>query len=177
MGLLPKSRKARRRLTAVAVAAPILGVATALSLSAMGDAAVFFYSPSQARAKHVPAGRLVRLGGLVETGSLSRLPDGAVRFGVADHAAADQVVFRGDLPDLFREGQGVVAQGVFRPDGVFEAREVLAKHDERYMPREVADALKKSGEWRGGSDAGGASDTSGGRTASVSPAAADTGAR
>ena len=167
MGFLPKSRRARRRLTAVAVAAPILGVATALSLFAMGDAAVFFYSPSQARSKHVPAGRLVRLGGLVETGSLAHLPDGTVRFGVSDRAAADQVVFRGDLPDLFREGQGVVTQGVFRPDGVFEAREVLAKHDERYMPREVADALKKSGEWRGEGSAGG-------QTASASsPAAAE----
>jgi cytochrome c-type biogenesis protein CcmE len=148
MGFLPKSRKARRRLTAVAAAAPILGAATALSLYAMGDAAVFFYSPSQAQAKHVPAGRLVRLGGLVQMGSVRKLADGTVRFGVSDRAAADRVVFKGDLPDLFREGQGVVAQGVFRPDGVFEAREVLAKHDERYMPREVADALKKSGEWR-----------------------------
>ena len=148
MGLLPKSRRARRRLTAVAVAAPILGAAAALSLYAMGDAAVFFYSPSQARQKHVPAGRLVRLGGLVQPGTLNRLADGAVGFGVTDRAATDRVVFKGDLPDLFREGQGVVAQGVFRPDGVFEAREVLAKHDERYMPKEVADALKKSGQWR-----------------------------
>ena len=102
---------------------------------------------------HLPGrpvrGRLVRLGGLVEAGSVRKLPDGDVRFGVADHAAADEVVYHGDLPDLFREGQGVVTQGVFRPDGVFEAREVLAKHDERYMPKEVADALKRSGEWRG----------------------------
>jgi cytochrome c-type biogenesis protein CcmE len=162
MGFLPKSRRARRRLTTVAVAAPILGAATALSLYAMGDAAVFFYSPSQAASKHVPAGRLVRLGGLVQTGSLRKLPDGTVRFGVTDRAAADPVVFKGDLPDLFREGQGVVAQGVFRPDGVFEAREVLAKHDERYMPKEVADALKKSGEWRPA-----------GQTAAAGPGAAE----
>ena len=154
MGFLPKSRKARRRLTAVAVAAPILGAAVALSLYAMGDAAVFFYSPAQAAQKHVPPGRLVRLGGLVEMGSVRRLDDGTVRFGVTDRAAADQVVYRGDLPDLFREGQGVVTQGVFRPDGVFEAREVLAKHDERYMPKEVADALKKSGQWRGDGQTG-----------------------
>ena len=152
MGLLPKSRKARRRLTAVAFAAPILGLAVGLSLYAMGDAAVFFYSPAQARAKHVPAGRLVRLGGLVQMGSVKKLDDGEVRFEVTDRAAAAQVVYRGDLPDLFREGQGVVTQGVFRPDGVFEAREVLAKHDEKYMPKEVADALKKSGEWRPESD-------------------------
>ncbi|MGC1304553.1 MAG: cytochrome c maturation protein CcmE [Caulobacteraceae bacterium] len=149
MGLLPKSRKARRRLMVVAAAAPILALAVGLSLYAMGDAAVFFYSPSQAVQKHVPAGRLIRLGGLVQTGSVVKLDDGTVRFGVADHGAHDTVVYRGDLPDLFREGQGVVTQGVFRPDGVFEAREVLAKHDEKYMPKEVADALKKSGEWRG----------------------------
>jgi cytochrome c-type biogenesis protein CcmE len=148
MPLLPKSRKARRRLGAVAVAAPILAAAVALSLYAMGDAAVFFYSPSQAAAKHVPAGRLVRLGGLVERGSVVKEPDGTVQFGVADHASTDKVVYKGDLPDLFREGQGVVTQGVFRPDGVFEAREVLAKHDERYMPKELTDALKKSGEWK-----------------------------
>jgi cytochrome c-type biogenesis protein CcmE len=149
MGFLPKSRKARRRLGVLAIAAPVLGVSVGLSLYAMGDAAVFFYSPSQAAAKHVPAGRTIRLGGLVETGTVQKLDDGVVRFRVVDHAGGDPVMFKGDLPDLFREGQGVVAQGAFRPDGVFEAREVLAKHDERYMPKEVADALKKSGEWRG----------------------------
>ena len=153
MGFLPKSRKARRRLLAVAAAAPILGVAVGLSLYAMGDAAVFFYSPSQAAQKHVPAGRLVRLGGLVAPGSVQHLDDGTVRFAVADHAGRDEVAFKGDLPDLFREGQGVVTQGVFQPDGTFEAREVLAKHDERYMPKEVVDSLKKSGDWR--PDAGG----------------------
>ena len=166
MPLLPKSRKARRRLTMVAVSAPILAVSVGLSLYAMGDAAVLFYSPSQARTKHVPAGRLVRLGGLVEHGSVIKASDGSVSFAVADGAAADKVVYRGDLPDLFREGQGVVTQGVFRPDGVFEAREVLAKHDERYMPKEVADALKKSGEWRG--DAG----STPGDVASLGPASA-----
>ena len=148
MGWLPKSRTARRRLTVVAVAAPVVVLAAGLSLYALGDAAVFFYSPSQARAKHVPAGRLVRIGGLVEQGTVRREGGGVVRFDVTDLAATCPVVFRGDLPDLFREGQGVVAQGAYRPDGVFEAREVLAKHDERYMPREVTDALKKSGQWR-----------------------------
>lgn len=156
MSLLPKSRKARRRLMVVAIAAPILALATGLGLYAMGDAAVFFYSPAQAEAKHVPAGRTIRLGGLVETGSVRKSADGVVRFAVTDRRATDQVVFKGDLPDLFREGQGVVTQGAFDPSGVFEAREVLAKHDERYMPKEVADALKKSGEWRGeGAPAGG----------------------
>jgi len=148
MAFLPKSRKARRRLLAVAIAAPILAASVGLSLYAMGDAAVFFYSPSQAAAKHVPAGRTVRLGGLVQTGSVVRRGDGTVEFAVTDRAATDKVVYRGDLPDLFREGQGVVAQGSFEPDGVFRAREVLAKHDERYMPREVTAALKQSGEWR-----------------------------
>ena len=133
----------------VAAAAPVVAVAAGLSAYALGDAAVFFYSPAQAAAKHVPPGRTVRLGGLVAHGSVRRDGAGVVRFAVTDARARDAVEFRGDLPDLFREGQGVVAQGAFRPDGVFEAREVLAKHDERYMPREVADALKRSGEWRG----------------------------
>ncbi len=145
---LPKSRKARRRLYVVAAAAPVVAIAAGLSAYALGDSAVFFYSPAQALAKHVPAGRTVRIGGLVEHDSLIRGSDGLVSFAVTDLRAADKVEFRGDLPDLFREGQGVVAQGSFRPDGVFEAREVLAKHDERYMPKEVAAALKRSGQWR-----------------------------
>ena len=132
----------------VAAAAPVVAAAAGLSAYALGDAAVFFYSPAQARMKGVPPGRTVRLGGLVERGSLKQGRDGLVRFAVTDLKAADRVEFRGDLPDLFREGQGVVAQGAFRPDGVFEAREVLAKHDERYMPKEVADSLKASGRWR-----------------------------
>jgi cytochrome c-type biogenesis protein CcmE len=99
--------------------------------------------------KRVPPGRTVRLGGLVEPGSVKTLPGGQVDFAVTDNVATDRVVFRGDLPDLFREGQGVVAEGAFDPSGVFVAREVLAKHDERYMPKEVVDALKKSGRWRG----------------------------
>jgi cytochrome c-type biogenesis protein CcmE len=151
MAWLPKSRKARRRLTVVAVAAPVLALAAGLSLYAMGDAAVFFYSPRMAEAKHVPVGRTVRLGGLVEVGSVKKLPDGTVDFAVTDRVATDRVSFKGDLPDLFREGQGVVTEGAFDRSGVFVAKEVLAKHDERYMPKEVADALKKSGEWRGAS--------------------------
>ena len=149
MSLLPKSRKVRRRLLVVGIAAPILALAAGLSLYAMGDAAVFFYSPAQAAEKHVPAGRTIRLGGLVEAGSVTKTADGTVSFGVTDKRATDKVVFKGDLPDLFREGQGVVAQGAFDGSGVFVAREVLAKHDEKYMPKEVSDALKKSGEWRG----------------------------
>jgi cytochrome c-type biogenesis protein CcmE len=154
MSLLPKSRKARRRLMIVAIAAPILAAGAGLSLYAMGDAAVFFYTPVQAKAKHVPAGRTIRIGGLVKRGSVQRLADGAVRFGVTDNQADANVEFKGELPDLFREGQGVVAQGAFREDGVFAAKEVLAKHDEKYMPKELADELKKSGQWRGPEGAG-----------------------
>jgi cytochrome c-type biogenesis protein CcmE len=151
MPLLPKSKKARRRLTALAVAAPILALAVGLSLYAMGDAAVFFYSPTDAKAKGVPAGKTIRIGGLVQPGSVRKLSDGRVEFTVTDNRAIAPISYRGDLPDLFREGQGIVAQGSFDGAGVFEAREVLAKHDEKYMPKEVADALKKSGEWnRGG---------------------------
>jgi cytochrome c-type biogenesis protein CcmE len=150
MSLLPKSKKARRRLMALAVAAPIVALAVGLSLYAMGDAAVFFYSPSEARAKQVPPGKVVRIGGLVQPGSVRKLPDGRIEFAVSDNQALAPISFQGDLPDLFREGQGVVAQGAFDASGVFEAREVLAKHDEKYMPKEVADALKKSGEWNRG---------------------------
>ena len=148
MPLLPKSRKARRRLTVLLVAAPILALAVGLSLYAMRDAVVFFYGPSEAKAKHVPAGRVVRIGGLVESGSVKRLGDGAMTFKIADHASDVTAVYKGELPDLFREGQGVVAQGTFDGSGRFAASEVLAKHDERYMPKEVVDSLKKSGEWR-----------------------------
>lgn len=150
MALLPKSRKARRRLMVVAAAAPVLAGAAGLAFYAMGDAVSLFYSPFQAKAAHVPAGRPIELGGLVTKGSLSKSRDGLIQFTIEDHAAKDDVVYRGDLPDLFREGQGVVTKGAFRADGVFEASEVLAKHDERYMPKEVTKALKASGEWRGG---------------------------
>ncbi len=153
MSILPKSRKARRRLAVLAAAAPVLAAAVGLSLYAMGDAVVFFYGPTEARAKHVPAGRTVRLGGLVQPGSVRRLQDGTMAFAITDRATVDPVVYRGELPDLFREGQGVVAQGAFDPDGRFTATQVLAKHDERYMPKEVVQALKKSGEWRPASQA------------------------
>jgi len=149
MNLLPVSRKARRRLLAVAVAAPILAAAVGLSLWGMRDAVVFFYGPSEAQAQRPAAGRTIRLGGLVETGSVRKLANGDVSFRVTDMKAAFPVRFRGDLPDLFREGQGVIAEGAFDAAGTFQARRVLARHDENYMPREVADALKAKGEWRG----------------------------
>ena len=149
MKFWPTSRKARRRMTVIAVAAPVLAGAVGLSLYALRDTVSYFYTPAQAQAAAVPAGRTVRLGGLVETGSVHKLSDGRVEFTVGDGVAASRVSYRGDLPDLFREGQGIVALGAFDAAGRFEARQVLAKHDETYMPREVADALKASGEWRG----------------------------
>lgn len=134
----------------VAVAAPILAIAVGLSLWASRSAIVFFYGPSDARAQHVPAGQTIRLGGLVQPGSVSKASDGEVRFSIADKAGAVPASYRGELPDLFREGQGVVAEGEFDRQGLFVAKQVLAKHDEKYMPKEVVDALKKSGEWQKG---------------------------
>jgi cytochrome c-type biogenesis protein CcmE len=145
----PKSRKARRRLIVVAAAAPVLALAVSLSLYAMRDYIAFFYTPSEAQAAQVPPGRTVQLGGLVQAGSVVKHGDGRVEFAIADLEAVSRVSYRGDLPDLFREGQGVVAQGSFDGAGMFNASTVLAKHDERYMPREVSDAIKKQGEWRG----------------------------
>ena len=148
MPILPKSRKARRRLMVLSVAAPIMAAAVGLSLWASRSAIVFFYGPSEAQHEHVPAGRTVRIGGLVQPGSVIKASDGEVRFAIADQASSVPTRFRGELPDLFREGQGVVAQGEFDHAGVFVAKQVLAKHDEKYMPKEVVDALKKSGEWQ-----------------------------
>ncbi|WP_438851456.1 cytochrome c maturation protein CcmE [Brevundimonas nasdae] len=148
MSWLPKSPKARRRLWVVAAVTPILALAVGLSLWAMQDSVTFFYSPSEATADKAPEGRNIRLGGLVEAGSVHKSGDGVVMFAVTDNAATTRVVYHGDLPDLFREGQGIVAQGAFTADRTFHASQVLAKHDENYMPREVADRLKEKGEWR-----------------------------
>jgi cytochrome c-type biogenesis protein CcmE len=147
MGFLPKSRKARRRLTVLAAAAPILALAVGLSLYAMRDSVIFFYGPAQAKAEGVPPGRTVRIGGLVQNGSLVK-DGGEASFVITDNAAIVKTVYRGDLPDLFREGQGVVAEGQFDASGQFRAKTVLAKHDEKYMPKEVVAALKESGEWQ-----------------------------
>jgi cytochrome c-type biogenesis protein CcmE len=126
----------------------VLGAAATLVLTALNDNIVFFYSPTQIAEKHPGPERRFRLGGLVEQGSVKK--DGQeVRFTVTDLQKTVPVVYRGLLPDLFREGQGVIAEGALRPDGSFAAREVLAKHDEKYMPPELAKALKAQGEWRG----------------------------
>jgi cytochrome c-type biogenesis protein CcmE len=140
----------RRRLVFVVAGMVLLGAAAGLVLYAMNDSLVFFYSPTDLVTKEVPPGRTLRLGGLVEAGSVQRDGGTTVHFRVTDMAQAVPVVYTGILPDLFREGQGVVAQGTLGPDGVFVAAEVLAKHDETYMPKEVVDALKKSGRWQEG---------------------------
>jgi len=120
-----------------------LGVATALVLTAFKENLVFFFSPTQVAAQEAPLGRTFRIGGIVEPGSVKR--DGVeVRFVVTDTAKGLPVVYRGSLPDLFREGKMVVAQGQLSPDGTFHAREVLAKHDENYMPPEAKDAVDKA---------------------------------
>lgn len=143
----PAAARKRRRLWVVALGVTLLGIAAALILTAFRDSIVFFYTPSELAEKSVPAGRPFRLGGLVEDGSVARSGD-TVTFKITDLKAALAVTYKGILPDLFREGQGVVAEGTLGADGVFQARQVLAKHDETYMPPEVAAALKKSGEWR-----------------------------
>ncbi|WP_312161661.1 cytochrome c maturation protein CcmE [Phenylobacterium sp.] len=148
-GWLPKSPKARRRLYLIAAIAPVLALAVGLTLWGLSDSISFFYTPAQAAEAKPPPGRSIQLGGLVQPGSVVKHPDGRVEFTVADQMAAAKVHYSGDLPDLFREGQGIVATGAFRPDGDFEAKQVLAKHDEKYMPREVAKAIKEQGEWRG----------------------------
>ncbi len=138
----------QRRLTLIGIAAIILSVAAGLALSALRDSIVFFVTPSELAAKPIEFGARFRLGGLVEQGSIVK--DGLnVRFRVTDGGANLPVTYHGLLPDLFREGQGVVAEGKLNSSGVFVADTVLAKHDERYMPKEVADALKKQGHWQG----------------------------
>jgi cytochrome c-type biogenesis protein CcmE len=141
----------RLRLYAVLAGLGALGLAAALVLSAFNDNLVFFYSPTDLKTKAAPFDRQLRIGGLVEEHSVERTDDGKTTlFTVTDGKNAVPVTYTGSLPDLFREGQGVVAEGVLRRDGSFKASSVLAKHDEKYMPPEVADALKRSGHWQEG---------------------------
>jgi cytochrome c-type biogenesis protein CcmE len=133
----------------IAGAGAVLAIAAALVLFALRDQIVFFYSPTELAEKELAPGTRVRLGGLVADGSIVRGGDGGVRFAVTDTANSTEVDFHGVLPDLFREGQGVIATGTLE-DGVFVASEVLARHDESYMPKEVADALKEQGLFRYG---------------------------
>lgn len=148
------TRKQRRGVL-IGTCLAVLGVAVGLVLFAMRDSIVFFYSPSEVATMQIAPGQRFRLGGLVETGTLVRGEGTTIRFVVTDKAKTLPVTYIGVLPDLFREGQGVVAEGALGPDGVFHADNVLAKHDENYMPPEVAKKLKAQGVWREGAKADG----------------------
>ncbi len=145
------TRKQRRGVL-IGTCLVVLSIAVGLVLYAMQDAIVFFYGPSDLAKMEVAPGHRFRLGGLVETGSVQRGQGTTVRFAVTDGANALPVTFTGVLPDLFREGQGVVVEGKLDSDGTFDADTVLAKHDETYMPAEVAAKLKEQGVWREGAE-------------------------
>jgi len=138
-GWLPKSRKARRRLVVLSAVAPVLALAVGLTLWGLSDSISYFYTPAQAAEAQPEPGRTIQLGGLVAGGSVVKHPDGRLEFVVADQIAMTPVTFQGDPPDLFREGQGVVATGAFREDGVFEARRLLA--DTRKPVKQIAAEL------------------------------------
>jgi cytochrome c-type biogenesis protein CcmE len=141
-------RRRDQRLMMIGAAGAVLVLAATLTFASLRDSVVYFVAPSELTEKAEPGQRL-RLGGLVVEGTVRRDADGAARFAVTDGATQVEVRYDGVLPDLFREGQGVVAEGTWRPGEAFEAERVLAKHDENYMPREVAEALKERGEWKG----------------------------
>lgn len=139
----------QRRSVLIFSALATLGLAAFLVLTALRDTVVFFYSPSEVAEKSVATGQRFRLGGLVAEKSFQKLANTEFQFDIADGNKTIQVRYSGLLPDLFREGQGVVAEGMLLKDGRFHADSVLAKHDENYMPREVAESLKKQGHWQG----------------------------
>jgi len=139
-----------RRLSLIAAALAVVGAAAGIALYALSDSIVFFYSPSEIVQKAVQPGARLRVGGLVKADSLIKLSGENVAFVVTDGANEVTVAYQGLLPDLFREGQGVVAEGVLEAPGQMRAETILAKHDERYMPREVVEALKKQGRWQEG---------------------------
>jgi cytochrome c-type biogenesis protein CcmE len=138
----------QRRLVLIGSALGVVALAVALVLGALEDSIVFFSSPTDVVEKNLEPGTRIRIGGLVKEGSVSRGENLAVRFEVTDGRSTVPVAYRGLLPDLFREGQGIVAEGALDPTGTFRADTVLAKHDETYMPKAVADALKKQGHWK-----------------------------
>ena len=139
----------QKRLTMILGGLAVLGVAAGLVLYALRDTIVFFYTPSEVAQKNVVPGTRLRLGGLVEKGSITKATGTTVTFIVTDLTKTMNVSYNGQLPDLFREGQGVVAEGVLNADGGLTADTVLAKHDEKYMPKDVADRLKAQGVWKG----------------------------
>jgi cytochrome c-type biogenesis protein CcmE len=140
----------QKRLSLIALAGVTLALAMGLILYALNDKIVFFYSPSDLAQQSIASGKRVRIGGLVENGSVKKNSDRTVDFRITDTTQSLAVRYSGTLPDLFREGQGVVAEGIYQGSEGLIADTVLAKHDERYMPREVTDALKKQGVWQGG---------------------------
>ncbi len=150
-----------RRLVLISAGLCVVALAAGLILSALNDTIVFFRTPTEVAERQISPGERVRLGGLVEDGSVAKSGT-TTTFAITDGNATVKVAYTGILPDLFREGQGVVTEGALRPDGMFVADTVLAKHDENYMPREVADALKAQGLWQhGGEGAPDASSASG----------------
>jgi cytochrome c-type biogenesis protein CcmE len=161
----------QRRLLLIGTAGLVLVIAAGLILYALSSRIAFFDSPSDVVADHLAAGTRIRLGGLVAEGTVVKQADGNVRFDVTDGRTSVAVSYQGILPDLFREGQGVVAEGVIGGDMALAADTILAKHDERYMPKEVVDALKKAGRWQEGENAP-AGDAVTGPPMSLLPAAA-----
>ncbi len=143
----------QRRLTLIGLALGVLGIAAGLVLYALSGSITLFQSPTDIVEKNLPPGSRMRLGGLVETGSVRRGDNMQVSFTVTDGTNSIAVSYRGVLPDLFREGQGVVTEGVLGADRAFRADSVLARHDENYMPKEVADSLKRQGHWKPGDSA------------------------
>ncbi|HTT47295.1 MAG TPA: cytochrome c maturation protein CcmE [Pseudolabrys sp.] len=141
----------QRRLVLIGGSIGVLGLALGLVLNALSGSIVFFNSPTDIKEKQIAVGTRIRVGGLVKDGSVQRGDNLRIRFEVTDGKSDVPVKFQGIVPDLFREGQGVVAEGKLEPGGILDADTVLAKHDERYMPKEVVDALKKSGRWEEGS--------------------------
>jgi len=156
MTMVMSSRRTRKQKRAALILAGVmlLGIAAGLVLYALNDTIVFFYTPSEIAEKNVTPGQRFRLGGLVETGSIVKGEGMTVSFTVTDTIKAIPVSYKGQLPDLFREGQGVVTEGRLDPSGKFIADTVLAKHDETYMPKDVADRLKEKGVWKEGKGAG-----------------------
>ena len=141
-------KRKRKRLTIIAGGLTFLGAAAGLTFYALGEKSSYFYMPADLAAASIAPGQRIRLGGLVQEGSVERGAGTRVAFGVEDGGGKVKVVYDGILPDLFREGQGVVTEGTLGGDGVFVADSVLAKHDETYMPKEVADSLKAQGVWQ-----------------------------
>jgi cytochrome c-type biogenesis protein CcmE len=141
-------RRKQKRLAVIGAALGFLGLATALVFYALGQKTSYFYMPADLQQTRVAPGERIRLGGLVQKGTIVRGQGTEITFAVTDREKSVKVAYTGILPDLFREEQGVITEGAFRPDGVFIADSVLAKHDENYMPKEVADSLKAKGVWQ-----------------------------